>query len=339
LQYLYARSVKGQVEEFVCRRWAVPRDRLRLVVQPVRGGLESVVARVTIATAPSSAGAPDRLVVKQLSPAGRREAEVYGLLWTHVQRPPTARVLGVHSAGEMRYLFLEDVRARSAWPWADTGCAAAVCRELARFHDDDALPRVAFAWDYDAELRRSAHATLAVALHARTDAGDRIWRRWGDLKRVVSALESIRARLAASDRTVIHGDVHPGNVILRDDAVPQVALIDWGRARLGSPLEDVASWLHSLGCWEPQVRRRHDSLLKAYFESRRTPQALDAGLRELYWYASASNGLAGAIRYHLAVLGDRAAAQGAIGDSRRALFQWERVVRRAAALLSTSRDR
>jgi Ser/Thr protein kinase RdoA (MazF antagonist) len=331
--------VKAFVEEFVSRNWAVPREGLSLVLHPVRGGLESPVARVTIAGAAHPA-VPERMIVKQLSAGGRREADVYRLLWTHVNLPPTARVLGVQSVGDTRYLYLEDVRAGSSWPWSDTRSAAAVCRELARFHDGTTLPRAAFAWNYDEELRRSADATLAVALHARDETGRRVWRRLGDLRRVVSSVGVIRSRLASSGRAVIHGDVHPGNVLLRDaPRGPQVALIDWGRARLGSPLEDVASWLHSLGCWEPQARRRHDTLLRAYLGSRREPQPLDAQLREHYWYASVSNGLAGAIRYHLAVLGDREDAARLGGDSRRALIAWERVVRRAAALLSTSANR
>jgi aminoglycoside phosphotransferase len=334
--------VKRVVEAFVCRRWAVPRNRLRLVMQPVGGGLESVVARISISATFPRAGLPDRLIVKRLPASARREADVYGLLWTHVEQPPTVRVLGVQTSGDTRLLYLEDVQPRTTWPWAETACAAAVCRELARFHENAALPRAAFAWDYEAELRRSAESTLAVAVGARDAANSRIWRRVGDLRRVVAALRHIRAQLAATGPVVIHGDVHPGNVILRDvrdDAAHAVALIDWGRARLGSPLEDVASWLHSLGCWEPAARRRHDSLLRAYLDSRRDRWVLDARLRELYWYASASNGLAGAIRYHLAVLGDPAAASPARADSRRALIAWERVVRRAAALLSTTPDR
>jgi aminoglycoside phosphotransferase (APT) family kinase protein len=331
--------VKRVVEAFVCGRWAVPRSRLRLVVQPVRGGLESHVARITISATLSRAGLPDRLIVKRLPAGARREADVYGLLWAHVEQPPTARVLGVQTTGDTRLLYLEDVQARTTWPWAETACAAAVCRELARLHENTVLPRAVFAWDYEAELHRSAASTLAVALDGRDAGGSRIWRRGGDLRRVVAALHHMRARLAATGRVVIHGDVHPGNVILRDDASRAVALIDWGRARLGSPLEDVASWLHSLGCWEPAARRRHDSLLRAYLDSRTDRWVLDARLRELYWYASASNGLAGAIRYHLAVLGDACAASHARADSRRALIAWERVVRRAAALLSTRRDR
>lgn len=82
----------------------------------------------------------------------------------------------------------------------------------------------------------------------------------------------------------------------------EIAFIDWARARFGSPLEDLASWLHSLGWWEPEARRRHDTLLRVYLEARSSKQRITTELRTLYWYASASNGLSGAIRYHLLVL-------------------------------------
>jgi aminoglycoside phosphotransferase (APT) family kinase protein len=62
-------------------------------------------------------------------------------------------------------------------------------------------------------------------------------------------------RLTGADQTVVHGDVHPGNVLVQKTrGSTRVALIDWGRARLGSLLEDVASWLHAIGCWEPAAR-------------------------------------------------------------------------------------
>ena len=118
-----------------------------------------------------------------------------------------------------------------------------------------------------------------------------------------------------------------------------VILIDWARARVGSPREDVASWLHSLGCWEPRARRRHDTLMRAYLDSRRVPCAFDSELRVEYWLASVSNGLSGAIRYHLAVVADPAATRAAHANSSTALMAWERVVRRTATLLNTNVDR
>ena len=153
------------------------------------------------------------------------------------------------------------------------------------------------------------------------------------------ALPHIRRRLLSEGASVIHGDMHPGNVILRRGDAPNVLLIDWARARLGSPLEDVASWLHSLGCWEPEARRRHDTLMRAYLDARTTPQRFASDVRVDYWLASASNGLSGAIRYHLAVLSDPAASDAARYDAGRAMMAWQRVVRRAAALLSTNLDR
>jgi hypothetical protein len=68
------------------------------------------------------------------------------------------------------------------------------------------------------------------------------------------------------------------------DVVP----VDWARARIGSPLEDVASWLHSLGCCEPQARKRHDTLMRAYLEARQLPCAFNSEVRVDYWFASVS---------------------------------------------------
>jgi hypothetical protein len=331
--------VRSRVEAFVARRWLVPRETLHVDIRPLRGGLESAVWLATVRPDPRHPTLPDRFVVKELQPGHSREADVYALLATHLRRPLSAEVLGTDSAGGTRYLYLEEVRSISSWPWSDILLAATVCRELARFHDSTDLPVDVFAWDHDGELAKSAEATLATAGAANDSAGTRLWRRPGDLRRVVSALPAIRAHLRSLPTTVIHGDVHPGNVILRvGPPQGQVALIDWGRARIGSPLEDVASWLHSLGCWEPRARCRHDTLLRAYLESRSAPRPLNAPLRRDYWFASVSNGLSGAIRYHLAVLSNTAATESMQYHSRRALRAWQRVVRRAAALLGTSRS-
>lgn len=332
--------MKAHVEEFVARRWSVPRDVLTVQVEPIHGGLESAVALATVKGDARYPAVPGRFVVKELRPGFLRESDIYELLWKHLDEPPTPRVFGVQTVGDARYLYLEDLQPVSSWPWRDTLLTASVCRELARLHDSPALPPAMFAWDYEAELAASAESTLAVAVLARDAGGIRYWRRLGDLKRVVRGLASMRSRLLASAATVIHGDVHPGNVILRTGHPEmQVALIDWSRARIGSPLEDVASWLHSVGCWEPQARRRHDTLLRAYLDARVVPMPLSPELRMDYWLASASNGLAGAIRYHLAVVGDQSATEAMQYESRHALAEWERVIRRAAALLTASHDR
>ena len=131
-------------------------------------------------------------------------------------------------------------------------------------------------------------------------------------------------------------DVHSRNVILRATENGEIAFIDWARARFGSPLEDLASWLHSLGWWEPEARRRHDTLLRVYLEARSSKQRITTELRTLYWYASASNGLSGAIRYHLLVLTDPASSSEMTSDSARILRSWERIIRRVTEAFGES---
>jgi aminoglycoside phosphotransferase (APT) family kinase protein len=333
--------MQQQVANFLARRWSVPPGGLAVDVRPIAGGLESRVARARVADGRHHGREPRRFVVKELSGRHRRESRVYRWLWAEVDTPPAARVLGVESFGENDYLYLEDLRAAHDWPWGDTSLAASVCRELARLHDAAVRPADVFAeWDYGAELERSAEETLESALTARDADGVRYWPHPGGLKRVIASLGAMRARLMEAGTTVIHGDVHPGNVIVEASAgTHRIALIDWGRARIGSPLEDAASWLHSVGCWEPEARRRHDTLLSAYLQARRTQRAFTPELRRAYWFASASNGLSGAICYHLAVLIDPKSSEKAMADSRHALMHWERVIRRAATLLTTSAAR
>jgi hypothetical protein len=328
------------IAAFIARRWSVPECAFRLEIEPLHGGLESTVSLARISEQGRDALMPQQLVVKQLPAGLEREADVYDTLWRHIAHPPAVRVFGRQAFANATYLYLEDAQPSSSWPWGDTTQAAAVCRELAHFHGGQQLPRERFAWDYEAQLPRSAQATLDVATKARDPGGRRYWRRLGDLRRVVAALPAIRARLLSGVTTVIHGDVHPGNVMMRDRGGDrQVVLIDWARARVGSPLEDVASWLHSLGCWEPQARRRHDTLMRAYLDAGEAPRTFAPDVRLEYWFACASNGLSGAIRYHLAVLSDPTTSEAARHDSHRALTAWTRVVRRAAALVNTNRLR
>ena len=331
----------SHITSFVADRWSVPAEQIQIKTRALHGGLESAVTRADVQVTQSRADdIPRRLVVKELHGRATREAGVYELLATYFADPPTARVYGSIAAGPSRFLFLEDVRSATSWPWQDTAASVAVCRALARLHDV-AFTRASIPfWDYEAELARSAQDTLALAASARSTNATRVWQPLRELKRVVDALPRLRARLFATGTTLIHGDVHPGNVIMqRDELGARVTFIDWARARNGSPLEDVASWLHSLGCWEPEGRRRHDTLLRAYLDARRSPERLTNDLRIRYWFASVSNGLAGAIRHHIAILGNPATGVRARTNSRMALQAWERVVRRAAALIPASPSR
>jgi hypothetical protein len=332
--------MEAQVVQFLASRCPAFNAWERVVVTPLRGGLEAVIARATVHGLPRGhCDIPRRFIIKELRGTQRREAAVYDELWVKGAAPPAARVLGTTRSEDVDFLFLEDVRSLANWPWSDTDASMAVCRVLAKLHRAK-LPRAAILsdWNYEEELRASAASTLAFAAAARGAAGGRIWQRFGDLKNVVAALPALRGGLLGEDLAFIHGDMHPGNVLVRRRGqTAQVVLIDWARARLGSPLEDLASWLHSLGCWEPDARRRHDTLLHAYLEERGEPRELNPQFRSRYWYASACNGLSGAIRYHLSVLSNLACSADLRCHSLRALAEWERVIRRVAAILATNR--
>lgn len=328
----------NRATQFAARNWSIPIQHLELSIETVLGGLESRVVRAAFRAPAAKRRQPTSFVVKELRGLHRRETNIYREL-AKVLHPPTVRLLGIENTADADYLYLEDATQQCAWPWKKTAASAAVCRALARLHESEQFRMSrSIDWDYEADLAKSANETLAIATDTYNEAGVREWRRMGDLRRVVTALPQLRSALLQA-RAFIHGDVHSGNVIVRAAESDEIAFIDWARARLGSPLEDVASWLHSLGCWEPEARRRHDTLLRAYLEARTPKQAITTELRKHYWYASASNGLSGAIRYHLLVLNDPAATSEMKSSSARALREWERVIRRVAEILTTSQKR
>jgi aminoglycoside phosphotransferase (APT) family kinase protein len=147
---------------------------------------------------------------------------------------------------------------------------------------------------------------------------------------MVSALPAIRSRLM-SGAVLLHGDAHSGNVAIRKRGGSlQAVLFDWGRTRIGSPLEDVSSWLQSLGYWEWQARRRHDTLLQIYLAARGLNPVLTSELRELYWLAGASNALSGALGYHLSFVNENWCAE-VRAQHALAACDWMRIIRRADA--------
>ena len=285
-------------------------DPIRIVldVQPLRGGLESrAVARVQ-AEITAGRGTPRRFtfVVKRLDGPGNRELAVYDLLGVAGARPIPA-VLGVQSIGpSTSYLFLEWI-ASSRWPWAEPSLVADVLEQLAQLHSllsIVGLPGALSAWDYESELLALAGVTLNALESAADNEGFAGLRRLiAPLRRVVAALPGMRRQLLSANvlgQAVLHGDVHSGNVLVRDTSLRRSAvLVDWARARLGSPLEDVSSWLESLGFWEPGVRQHRASLVRRYLQARGLPTAAAHHLDLWYWVAAASNALAGALYHHI----------------------------------------
>lgn len=305
----------------------------------LRGGLEADQVHLVTATLLHDDGnrSTARFVQKTISGAGAREAAVYAhLVRRHVPHLAPELLHAEQASPSSTVLFLEALSHRQ-WPWQDVDVSAAVLERVATLHaaaiGADALPR----WDYEATIARAARSTAEVAweLVRHRETAGLVRGAIPLIERVVDALPRIRMilRSARPFAGVIHGDLHPGNVLHRRSGRRlEPVLVDWGRARHGSALEDVSSWLHSLGAWEPQARRRHDTLFTRYLRARDLSTRLGSETRDLYWLAGASNALAGALAYHLAA----AASERPIamhGSSARCAHGWLRVLRRASERL------
>lgn len=290
---------------FAARQLGALPDGIQLTVQPLRGGLEAVaVARVT-GSVHDAGGRVLRstFVVKRLDGSEAREATLYARVLERAGLSFAPRFLGSELIQpDVTYLYLEYVRASTTWPWRDAAVSAEVLTRLAGVHHALAPASVdaVLGWEYEADLHDSAEATF--------DAFERVTRHEslaalrparGALRRITAALAAMRRALLEAEpfgATVLHGDLHSGNVIVRGG---NAVLLDWGRSRVGSALEDVSSWLQSLGYWEPEAMRRHDTLFRHYLAARGLPSELRRSVRDAYWLAAASNTLAGALRYHL----------------------------------------
>lgn len=316
---------------------------------PLRGGLECPgIARISGTVASERGVRPFVFVVKRLEGVHRREARIYRQALTPGIAAPGLLGVDESPAGHW-YLYLEYVRPESRWPWKDMSCSRQTLQALAGWHRSSrsGAEPILQTWDYESELRESAHSTWELfesALCRPEASGLKRYRR--PLERMVIALPRCRQELLSSRRfgtTPIHGDAHPGNAVVRvRRGAREPVLLDWARARLGSPLEDVSSWLESLGYWEPEAKRHHDTLLRYYLEAREGSNTLLREVRDLYWLAGVSNLLAGALRYYLYVAMDDTSRTGPNGPNARvrreralhAAKDHLRVVRRADALWS-----
>jgi len=117
-------------------------------------------------------------------------------------------------------------------------------------------PRLAFLTRYEAEYYR-AWSQRAVRLAAA--AGGRVpaW-----LERVCADFDDRVAMLAAAERTVIHGEFGPQNVLWKDGGVYPV---DWESAAVGPGAIDLATLLFA---WPADTVRRG---IEAYWHPQGTP--------------------------------------------------------------------
>jgi hypothetical protein len=333
----------GDLSAFVTRYYSAVPDSVRLNVLPFRGGLESLqVAHVCCEYRDrrDRARAAD-FVVKRAGEDAAREAAAYRLLLSKRSSTLAPRLLGIDpmSDGTVQF-YLEWIKPWKRWPWKDAVLIARAMEQLAAVHTTLSTgwflpPHRLSRWDYDRELLASAASTLEFFERGRLREEAAPFRRaMPALRRLTAALPRLRRHLLAGElgSTVLHGDVHSGNLVVRSrGGRRELVLLDWGRTRVGSPLEDVSSWLQSLGFWEAEARRLHDTFVRRYLAARGMTARFTRGLREHYWIAAACNGLAGAIRYHLHTVLDDARPPAIRQASESALLDWIRVLRRADA--------
>jgi len=345
-----------RLAKFVARCWSEPLG-LTLDVRALGGGMESTAVAEVTARFSDARGRPRsaRFVIKLLEGKPAREADIYQRLVSPLGGGIAPALLGVEREGPARcLLFLERVRPVRRWPWRDEEAARRLLDRLAHLHataDSAQAQEVLSDWDYEGELaERTRLAAEVLEAMPRDEAFLRLRSGLGPLRRMEEALPELRRQLLAFaplGTTAIHGDAHPGNVLVRSGNRP--VLLDWGRARLGSPLEDVSSWLQSLGYWEPAAKRRHDTLLAGYLAARGLPARADRDLRDAYWLAGASNALSGALLVHLRTACDappgsrqRTAAVQAAEDALRVIRRADACWREARAPrthLQDARDR
>lgn len=324
---------------FAARHYGQDPSRLRLTVRKLRGGLCASVLRVRVFFLnPERRPRTAVFVVKRVAGLDMRELGAYRSLACSPCARIAPKLLGAERTGSGHaHLYLEYIPSFHPWPWADVEASELVLDRLAAVHESLApgdLPR----WDYDSELRASAYSTLEIVEEAALLPEFAAVRRFlPSVRRLVAALPSLRAQLVDRrwPRAVLHGDAHTGNAIIRREGRGHSAvLLDWGRIRSGSALEDVCSWLQSISFWEPEPKRRHDTLLRKYLIGRGMPDEIGAEVRERYWLAGASNAFGGALRYHVVQMGstfnshaERVAASAAVRD-------WLRIMARADACWS-----
>ncbi|WP_050577524.1 aminoglycoside phosphotransferase family protein [Sinorhizobium arboris] len=275
-------------------------------------------------------------VVKHLQGRTRREATIYrDLVATHASAI-APRLLDVQDGQAASFLVVEAINQAMAWPWQYLDLTAVLLRQLGQFHVETMQSMLPLTdWDYEGELAVSAAETLARLEHFRYYEDLRpLARHARMLDRVVSNLARLRGALldeSTFNQRPIHGDLHPGNAMVRRGIDRRPVMIDWGRTRPGSPLEDVSSMLQSLRFFEPSALQRHDLLLKEYLTGLGRDRRIDDATRGAYWVAGASNALAGALNVHLLTVMD---ASRNPRQRRRAFLvarDWLRVIRRAHA--------
>lgn len=333
------RKIHNAIVDVIAARTGTTPGNLELERKPF-GGTEAVETALVTARYRDNRGRAStlRTVVKRLDGRPAREAAIYERLVAQHAAKIAPELLAVRRLGpDSAFILLEAVRRTRAWPWRDPAATGGMLARLGRFHvsvsaGDVRLPE----WDFEREMKAMAEGAYMLLEQCRSEPDLRsLARDLPSLDRVIQAAPELRRQLLREQPfgcRPIHGDVHPGNALVRRrQGENQPVLLDWGRARMGSPLEDVSSWLQTLRFWESEAQRLHDTLFRRYLSAFGMPRKLTSDIRAAYWIAGASNALAGALLHHLTVLLDPRQSKANRATSYHVAGDWLRIVRRAHA--------
>lgn len=216
---------------------------------------------------------------------GKREAQFY----VDVSRTAGLPVPGCAYAAaddEWFVLLLEDLGARgcrfSDGSWGiGLDAAAGALDDLARFHARFADPAVRTAvapWSVDPHRRNSEGTARLMRLVLDQQAGR--------LSADYAAIGELYVEHHAwfdevwhgGPQTLIHGDLHIGNVYLDAD---RVGFLDWGLTRASTPLRDVSYFLTM--SVDVEVRRAHErALIRRYLDAHRAAGGFDISFDEAW---------------------------------------------------------
>ncbi len=169
-------------------------------------------------------------------------------------------------------MLLEDLTARgcaiSDGSWAVPGrLARAAIGELAELHVRwEAPERLAEVASWATSRRGKApDFVLSTLRHVIDHCGDRLSDAYLEIARLyIDHHDAIEAAWERGPQTLIHGDAHIGNLFVDGD---RVGFLDWGMAKIGTPMRDLGFFL-TMGLESEDRRREERSLVRHYLAAR-----------------------------------------------------------------------